>query len=71
MIRYGWLNHFRPVPQMPNQIYRFDPDNGSVRVVADQFDRDNGLAFSADGKTAYVYVNFFVVSFFELTGVDG
>ena len=40
---------------LPNQVYMFDPDTGSVRVVADGFDRCNGLAFSPNGKTAYVY----------------
>jgi len=54
VVTYGWLNHFRPLPLMPNQVYRFDPDTGDVRVVADQFVRDNGLAFSADGNTAFV-----------------
>ena len=41
---------------MPNQVYRFDPDTGSVRVVADGFDRCNGIIFSPDGQIAYVYV---------------
>jgi gluconolactonase len=41
---------------MPNQVYRFDQDKGTVRVVADGFDRCNGLAFTGDGKTAYVSV---------------
>ncbi|KAI0051556.1 calcium-dependent phosphotriesterase [Auriscalpium vulgare] len=53
-VTYGWLNHFRPLPLMPNQVYRFDPVTGSVRMVADGFDRPNGIAFTADGKTAYV-----------------
>jgi gluconolactonase len=39
---------------MPNQVYRFDPDTGTVRVVADGFDRPNGIAFTKDGKTAYM-----------------
>ncbi|KAJ6466874.1 calcium-dependent phosphotriesterase [Mycena sanguinolenta] len=51
---YGWLNHFRPEPLMPNQVYRLDPDTGSVRVVATDFDRNNGIAFSGDGTIAYV-----------------
>ncbi|KAK0437813.1 D-lactonohydrolase-like protein [Armillaria borealis] len=38
-VTYGFLNHFRPAPQMPNQVYRFDPDTG---------------VFSGDGNTAYV-----------------
>ncbi|KAJ7040712.1 D-lactonohydrolase-like protein [Mycena alexandri] len=51
---YGWLNHFRPEPLMPNQVYRLNPDTGAVRVVATDFDRNNGIAFTGDGKTAYV-----------------
>ncbi|OCB91678.1 D-lactonohydrolase-like protein [Sanghuangporus baumii] len=53
-VAYGFLNHFRPLPQLPNQVYRFDPDTGSLRVVADGFDRCNGIAFSGDGKTAFI-----------------
>ncbi|KAJ7176672.1 D-lactonohydrolase-like protein [Mycena filopes] len=51
---YGWLNHFRPEPLMPNQVYRFNPDTGGLRVVATDFDKCNGIAFTGDGKTAYV-----------------
>ncbi|KAJ7220538.1 calcium-dependent phosphotriesterase [Mycena pura] len=51
---YGWLNHFRPEPLMPSQVYRFDPDTGAVRVVATDFDKSNGIAFTGDGKTAYI-----------------
>ncbi|VDB92370.1 unnamed protein product [Peniophora sp. CBMAI 1063] len=51
---YGWLNHFRPEPLLPNMVYRLDPHTGDVRAVADGFVRCNGLAFSGDGKTAYV-----------------
>jgi gluconolactonase len=35
-------------------VYRFDPTNGSLRVVADDFVGPNGLAFSRDGQTLYV-----------------
>ncbi|KAI0702387.1 D-lactonohydrolase-like protein [Cerioporus squamosus] len=51
---YGFLYQLRPPPLLPNQVYRFDPDTGSVRVVADGFDKCNGIAFSPDGKMAYV-----------------
>jgi gluconolactonase len=51
---YGHEHNFRPKPLMPNQVYRFDQDTSTVRVVADGFDRCNGLAFTGDGKTAYV-----------------
>ncbi|KAA1474220.1 D-lactonohydrolase-like protein [Dentipellis sp. KUC8613] len=53
-VTYGFLNQFRPAPLMPNQVYRFDPTVGSVRVVADGMLRPNGIAFTGDGKTAYV-----------------
>ncbi|KIK36700.1 hypothetical protein CY34DRAFT_498329 [Suillus luteus UH-Slu-Lm8-n1] len=51
---YGWMNGFRPEPMLPSQVYRFDPSTGQVRVVADQFVHPNGIAFSADGKFAFV-----------------
>ncbi len=35
-------------------VYRLDPANGSLRIVADDFDKPNGLAFSKDEKTLYV-----------------
>ncbi|EJT98527.1 calcium-dependent phosphotriesterase [Dacryopinax primogenitus] len=56
-VTYGWLLYFRPMPALPNQVYRFDPASGAVRVVADGFDRCNGIAFSTDGSRAYVSNN--------------
>lgn len=53
---YGFLNQFRPLPLIPSQVYRLDPTTRRVRVVADGFDKPNGIAFSEDGKTAYMYV---------------
>jgi gluconolactonase len=35
-------------------VYRVDPDSGAVRIVADDFDHPNGLAFSADERLLYV-----------------
>lgn len=37
-----------------NQVYRFDPASGELSVVADDFDRPNGLAFSPDEKELYI-----------------
>ena len=51
---YGWYQAFRPTPAIPNQVYRYDPATGSLRVVADQLNKPNGLAFSADGSTAFM-----------------
>lgn len=41
---------------MPMQVYMLDPDTREVKVVVDHSDKNNGVAFTADGKTAYVYV---------------
>lgn len=35
-------------------VYRWDPVSGEVRVVADDFVRPNGLAFSADESRLYI-----------------
>ncbi|KAJ7777347.1 D-lactonohydrolase-like protein [Mycena metata] len=53
-VTYGFENGFRPAPLIPNQVYRFDPVTGEVRVVADGFSQPNGVAFSPDGNTAYI-----------------
>jgi gluconolactonase len=37
-----------------NQVYRFDPATGDLSVVADDFDRPNGLAFSPDESEIYI-----------------
>jgi gluconolactonase len=51
---YGYFQHFRPLPTIPKQVYRFDPRTGEIAVVADGFDQSNGLEFSPDLKTLYV-----------------
>ena len=35
-------------------VYRVAPDTGAVRIVADDFERPNGLAFSLDERRLYV-----------------
>ena len=35
-------------------VYRFDPKSGKLAVVADDFDKPNGLAFSPDESMLYV-----------------
>lgn len=35
-------------------VYRIDPGHGDISLVADDFDRPNGLAFSPDGKRLYI-----------------
>jgi gluconolactonase len=51
---YGYLQGFRPRPELGDHVYRYDPANGSVVLVADGFDKPNGLAFSPDERVLYV-----------------
>jgi gluconolactonase len=40
--------------ELPRQVYRLDPASGRAAVVADDFSRPNGLAFSPDEKSLYI-----------------
>ena len=51
---YGHLQGFRPRPQVGDLVYRWDPVRGTADVVADGFDKPNGIALSPDGTTLYV-----------------
>lgn len=51
---YGFEEGYRPPPRLPNQVYRFDPQTGSIRVLADKIAHPNGICFSPDEKTVYV-----------------
>ena len=51
---YGYLQGFRPEPQIGDYVYRYDPASGRLSVVADSFDKPNGLAFSPDQQTLYI-----------------
>jgi gluconolactonase len=51
---YGHLQGFRQSPTLPDRVYRYDPAAGDLAVVADGFDKPNGLAFSPDERTLYV-----------------
>ncbi|KAK1500311.1 SMP-30/Gluconolaconase/LRE-like region [Colletotrichum abscissum] len=51
---YAYFNGFRPSPQMPTQVYRYDMDSKSIQVVADGLQQPNGIEFSPDYKTLYV-----------------
>lgn len=41
-------------PELPPSVYRFDPRDGSLVVLADDFDGPNGLCFSPDETRLYV-----------------
>ncbi|HUO72244.1 MAG TPA: SMP-30/gluconolactonase/LRE family protein [Solirubrobacteraceae bacterium] len=51
---YGHLQGFRPEPQSGDYVYRHDPRTGETTVVADGFDKPNGIALSPDESVLYV-----------------
>jgi gluconolactonase len=51
---YGYVQGFRPPPEVGDYVYRHDPTSGETTVVADSFDKPNGIAFSPDEGVLYV-----------------
>ncbi|RAK75422.1 SMP-30/gluconolactonase/LRE family protein [Aspergillus fijiensis CBS 313.89] len=54
---YAYIQGLRgaeTAPRLPNQVYRYDPATKAVRVVADGFDKPNGICFAPGGRTVYV-----------------
>jgi len=54
---YGIANDYeggRQTSEQPPAVYRFDPQNGDIAIVADDFDGPNGLAFSPDERRLYI-----------------
>ncbi len=51
---YGNVQDFRQRPKLPNQVYRYNPENGDLRVVANGLGMPNGICFSPDEKTCYI-----------------
>ena len=51
---YGFQQGFKPKPTIGSYVYRFDPDTCALTVVADDFVRPNGLAFSPDESILYI-----------------
>jgi gluconolactonase len=51
---YGFLQGFRPEPLLGDYVYRYDPASDRLAVVADSFDKPNGIAFSPDERLLYV-----------------
>lgn len=56
--RYGITGHYEGQAAESeidgDHVYRIDPDTGELSIVADDFVRPNGLAFSADETVLYV-----------------
>jgi gluconolactonase len=51
---YGFEQGYRPKPNLPNQVYRYDPRTKNIRAMADGFGRPNGICFSPDEKIVYI-----------------
>ena len=51
---YGFFQGFKDSPMVGSYVYRFDPSNLSLSVVADTFNRPNGLAFSPGEESLYI-----------------
>jgi gluconolactonase len=54
---YGIFGNYEghlDTPELPPRVYRLDPKTGQATVVADDFDKPNGLAFSPDEKKLYI-----------------
>jgi gluconolactonase len=54
---YGILGHYEGEEaefELPTRVYRLDPESGTASVVAEDFDRPNGLCFSPDERRLYV-----------------
>jgi gluconolactonase len=54
---YGHLQGFRPEPAVADRVYRYDPATRRPSVVADGFDKPNGLVFSPAEDVLYVSDN--------------
>jgi gluconolactonase len=50
----GYYQGERAQPELPERIYRIDPDTGRLDVVADDVNGPNGLAFSPNEEVLYV-----------------
>jgi gluconolactonase len=54
---YGISNDYeggRQASEQPPAVYRLEPATGDIRIVADDFDGPNGLAFSPDETRLYI-----------------
>ncbi|KAL7412308.1 hypothetical protein BDY24DRAFT_392502 [Mrakia frigida] len=51
---YAYQQHFKPAPELPNQVWAFNAATGDVRAVADGFDMPNGICFNLEGTICYI-----------------
>src|SRR5438477_3245302 len=50
----GFYEGHRAEPELPTNVYRWDPKSGKLAVAAGDVERPNGLAFSPDESKLYV-----------------
>jgi gluconolactonase len=51
---YGFNQGFKDAPMIGDYVYRYDPTSDQTSVVADSFNKPNGLAFSPDESILYI-----------------
>jgi gluconolactonase len=68
---YGHLQGFRPAPERPDAVYRYDPATRRLDAVAAGFDKPNGLAFSPAQDVLYVSDNGAPQQLLAFDSVDG
>jgi gluconolactonase len=51
---YGSLQGFKEAPLIGDYVYCYDPAKDQLSVVADSFNKPNGLAFSPDESILYI-----------------
>jgi gluconolactonase len=51
---YGEVQGFKDASEVGTYVYRHDPATGETVVVADSFNKPNGLAFSPDESVLYI-----------------
>ena len=51
---YGHLQGFKPAPELSEAVYCHDPRSGGTRVVADAFEKPNGICFAPGERVLYV-----------------
>ncbi len=51
---YGFLQKFKDAPLVGDFVYRYDPKTKFLSVVADSFNKPNGLAFSPEEDVLYI-----------------
>lgn len=50
----GFYEGHKATPQLPQNVYRLEPDTGKLSVMLGDVKGPNGICFSADEKTLYV-----------------